>query len=120
MSDYDKHIGKISKLNCDNFEEYAKKYLEDNNIEFESKYYDTYTEQVMDLYPPKFVKYSDNEYWIIKEDKEIDDYNFDYALVDKVGENEYKFDVLYWNGGMCLTDKLIECINKIKIMENEK
>lgn len=111
MSDYEKHKGVVKKLNMnrDEFEEYVKKYFEGNNIEFESKYYHSYIEQSLDLYPMRFVQVNGDYYEII--DERLDENDIDYMHTKRIDDNTFEYETLYWNGCCSLHDNIIKGIN---------
>ena len=77
----------------------------------EYEYYDTYKELLLEeLYDEYFV-YNDDLYNIVRQE-EIDPYD-DYVNIEKNGKI-YNFDTLYYNGGVCLTEMLIEGLENYK------
>lgn len=119
MSETVHYKGKMTllpKLSGETLENQCKRIVCDNNKldinEVENpSYYDTWEEYLLDMYYKKYATAKGNLYKIdsIKEVEEYDMFN-----VNKVSESQFEYEVMYYNGGMGLSDAIARALDESK------
>lgn len=114
MSEIERHIGKIKKVDLKGKspDEYCKLKCLELGIEDKLRWYDSYEEVLLNesIYP--IVKIGD-EFWEIIEDKEEEDYN-DISILHPNNDGTFDFIFQFYNGGTCFKEMVHEAIEKYK------
>lgn len=135
MSDYEKHVGKLKKVDLSEFNNEIEKFFE---IEYRKLFTDLTEEEIKDAYSwsencvyrrnrgpweylffdncydfdmeGKFYVVNGNIYETI-EDKEVDD---DMSFLKDNGDGTYDYFIEFYNGGTCLIECIEDELEKLK------
>lgn len=114
MSEMERHIGKIKKVDLNNYtvEGWCEQKCKALGIEL-GTYYKTYKEALLsDPYPSVMVEVNGN-LWEVIEDKEEDDTS-DISILTPNTDGSYNYIMQFYNGGTCLSEMLEDGIKNIK------
>lgn len=107
---YKGKIKLVEKIGNETLEDVCKRVCIANNITELPEYYDEWREVIFDDLYDKYVDFNNNLYEII-ENKEIGD--FDIFDMHENTDGTYDFDVMFYNGGCCLSEALETAFNRM-------
>ena len=118
MSEIVHYKGKLrlvtSTKNNDFFETICQGVLAQNGQKDRYSYYDSWSEQIQgELYNEYIVIEKDNNYSLyeVLSRKSIDEYEM-FNIV-QIADNEYEYEVMYYNGGMGLSEAIEESFKRL-------
>lgn len=114
MSGMERHIGKIKKVDLNNYtvEGWCEQKYKTLKIEL-GAYYRTYKEALLnDPYPAIVIEVND-VLWEIIEDKEEEDTQ-DISILTPNNDGTYSYIMQFYNGGTCLNEMLEDSIKNLK------
>lgn len=110
MSYTESHVGKIKKVDLEGLsvEDWAKEVANSYGMEL-TKYYDSYTELVLDELHFRYILVEEEVYEII-EDREFTEE--DISELTPEGDGVFSFVMQFYNGGTCLTEMLTDAVKQ--------
>lgn len=114
MSEMERHIGKIKKVDLNNYtvEGWCEQKCKTLKIEL-GAYYKTYKEALLnDPYPAIMIEVND-VLWEVIEDKEEEDTQ-DISILTPNNDGTYSYIMQFYNGGTCLNEMLEDSIKNLK------
>lgn len=114
MSELERHIGKIKKVDLDNYtvEGWCEKKCKSIGLGL-GKYYKSYKETLLSEPYPAIVIEVDNTLWEVIEDKEEKDTE-GVSILTPNNDGTYSYIMQFYNGGTCLSEMLEDGIKNIK------
>lgn len=114
MSEMERHIGKIKKVDLDNYtiEGWCEKKCKSIGLGL-GEYYKSYKEALLSEPYPAIVIEVDDTLWEIIEDKEEEDTE-DVSILIPNNDGTYNYIMQFYNGGTCLSEMLEDGIKNIK------
>jgi hypothetical protein len=114
MSELERHIGKIKKVDLDNYtvEGWCEKKCKSIGLGL-GEHYESYKEALLLEPYPAIVIEVDNTLWEVIEDKEEEDTE-DMSILIPNNDGTYSYIMQFYNGGTCLSEMLEDGIKNIK------
>lgn len=118
MSETVHYSGKLIKINQspnETLDSLCERICKENKVTERSKYNNNWIEQLLDRFYDDYVVVKDTLFKI--EDKRGLDFDYDVFNASVNPDGTINFDVMYYNGGCCLTEALEEALSNIDISE---
>lgn len=113
MSEIERHVGKVKKVNLNNYtiEGWCEQKCKALGIKLNT-YYETYEETLLNYYPAIVFEVNGVLWEIIEDNKEEDVEHISFLTPNNDGT--YSYIMQFYNGGTCLNEMLEDSIKNIK------